>query len=173
MSSGNPNIIEDTLGKQTGPVSEIGKLKISVNPIKHFKKGSSMNQLGTSRVTKLMESAGIDFSKAGDAIEKRNLFIIWLKGKTTQELTEIARLDGIIEILETDMTMRVMKKLEKGVALTDADVRLIRLLKDCIASVNEMKFGKKNININASYDDIRKLMFGEEKSENTTKSGLK
>ncbi len=167
QKSGNPNVLEDTFGKKTGPRTEIGKLKSSVNAIKYFGAGRKVVKSKPSPVVRMMEDAGVDFSKANDAIEKRNLFEIFIKSKSTAELTEIQRLDGIIQVLDTDMSMRVMKKLEKGFALNDADMRLIRLLKDCVSTSHELKFGKKkiNLNLNDDYNDIRKMMFGEQKND--------
>ena len=164
-SSGNPNVVEDTLGKQTGPKSEIGKMKASLNAVKHHGAGRAIIKSKPSPIIKQMEEAGVDFSKAADAIEKRNLFEIFVKSKSTEELTEIQKLDGVIQVLDTDMSMRVMKKLEKGVALNEADVRLIRLLKDCLSTSHELKFGKKSTVLKAGYDDLRKLMFGDENGE--------
>lgn len=161
-SSGNPNVIEDTFGKQTGPRTQIGKLKTSVNAIKHYGAGRKVMKNKPSPVRVMMEEAGVDFSKAGNAIEKRNLFEIFIKSKSTEELTEIQRLDGVIQVLDTDMSLRVMGKLEKGVPLNEADVRLVRLLKDCLSTSHELKFGKKSTVLKANYDDLRKLMFGDE-----------
>ena len=158
-SSGNPNVVEDTFGKKTGPKSDMGKLRASLNSTKRTGAGRAIIKSKPSKVRIMMEEAGVDFSKAGDAIEKRNLFEIFIKSKSTEELTEIQRLDSVIQVLDTDMAMRVMKKLEKGVGLSEADIKLIRLLKDCLSTSHELKFGKKKVNLHADYDDLRKLMF--------------
>ena len=160
-SSGNPNVIEDTKGKQTGPKSEMGKLKNSVSAIKHFGAGVTLNQHGDSRITKLMKEAGVDFSKVEQAIEKRNIFTIFIKSKSAEELTEIQKLDTVIQILESDIAVRAMGKLEKGIILSDEDGRIIKLLKETLESSHRMKFGTKHVNINGDFDDIRELMFGE------------
>ncbi len=165
-SSGNPNVIEDTKGKQTGPKSEMGKLKNSVSAIKHFGKGVSLNQHGDSRITKLMKEAGVDFSKVEQAIEKRNLFTIFIKSKSTEELTEIQKLDTVIQILESDVAVRTMSKLEKGIALSDEDVRVIKLLKETLESSHKLKFGDKHLHAHVGYDDIRKMMFDDNTRSN-------
>ena len=59
------------------------------------------------------------------------------------------------------MSIRVMGKLEKGIPLDEEDVKLIRLLKDCLSTSHELKFGKKQLNLHASYDDIRQMMFND------------
>ncbi len=168
--SGNPNIIEDTKGKKIGPTSEIGKLKCSLNAIKHHGAGRKIQKSKPPPVERMMREAGVDFSKAAEAIEKRNLFEIFIKSKSTAELTEIQSLDGIIQVLDTDMSLRVMDKLEKGLPLNDFDMKLIRLLKDCLSTSHELKFGKKKVNLNTDLDDIRKLMFGDNKFKSETKN---
>ena len=155
---GNPDIMEISK-KSTGPTSEMGKLKSSMNSMKHKKQGTYLNQLGDSRITKMMKEAGVDFSKLDSALKQKNIFMIWLKSKSTEELTEINRLDQIIQLLDSDMSMRVMRKLEKGLPLDDDDVKLIRLLKDCLSTSHELKFGTKRVNIHGDFDDIRKMMF--------------
>ncbi len=157
--SGNPNILEDIEGKRTGPKTEIGKLKTSLNSVKHTGTASTLNQHGDSKITQMMKKAGVDFSKVEDAIEKRNLFTIFIKSKSTEELTEIQRLDTVIQILESDIAVRAMKKLEEGVPLSDEDVRIIKLLKETLEASHKLKFGDKHLHAHIGYDDIRKMMF--------------
>ena len=125
----NPNILEDTKGKQTGPKTEIGKLKCSLNQETH---GGWRDQHGDGTITKMMKEAGVDFSVPDKAKKERNLFEIWLKSKSVYELTEIQRLDKLIQLVDMDMTVRVMEKITMGVALDDDDIKLIRLLKDSL-----------------------------------------
>ncbi len=157
--SGNPNILADLEGKRTGPKTEIGKLKTSLNAVKHSGTASTLNQHGDSQITTMMKEAGVDFSKVEDAIEKRNLFTIFIKSKSTEELTEIQRLDTIIQILESDIAVRTMKKLEDGTPLDDEDVRIIKLLKETLETSHKLKFGDKHLHAHVGYDDIRKMMF--------------
>ncbi len=158
-TSGNPNVVEDTKDKQTGPKTEIGKLKCSLNPIKHTGNASQLNQHNDSKITQMMKKAGVDFSKVEDAIEKRNLFTIFIKSKSTEELTEIQRLDTVIQILESDIAVRAMKKLEEGNPLSDEDVRIIKLLKETLEASHKLKFGDKHLHAHVGYDDIRQMMF--------------
>ena len=161
-TSGNPNVVEDTKGKQTGPKTEIGKLKCSVAAVKHTGTASQLNNNGDSKLTTMMKEAGVDFSKVESAIEKRNLFTIFIKSKSTEELTKIQKLDTVIQILESDIAVRTMKKLEEGIPLSDEDVRIIKLLKETLETSHKLKFGTKQVNIHGDFDDIRKLMFGED-----------
>lgn len=150
---GNPNILEISK-KSTGPTSDIGKLKVSMNSVK---------SCGDSKVLdKILKEAGITFKKASEAISLKKLFISWFKSLSGKELTEIDKLDEVITILEADTANRVMGKIAKGIPLDEDDVKLIRLLKDCLSTSHELKFGKKQVNIHGDFDDIRKLMFGED-----------
>lgn len=147
---GNPNILEISK-KSTGPTSEIGKLKVSMNAVKSG---------GDSKVLdKILKEAGITFKKASEAISLKKLFISWFKSLSGKELTEIDKLDEVITILEADTANRVMGKIAKGIPLDEDDVKLIRLLKDCLSTSHELKFGKKQLNVHASYNDIRQMMF--------------
>ncbi len=157
--SGNPNILEDTKDKKTGPTSEIGKLKCSVNAVKYLGNAKQLNQHGDSKITQMMKKAGVNFSKVEDAIEKRNLFTIFIKSKSVDELTEIQRLDTVIQILESDIAVRAMKKLEEGIPLSDEDVRIIKLLKETLEASHKLKYGDKHLHAHVGYDDIRKMMF--------------
>ena len=156
---GNPNIREISK-KSTGPKTDLGKLKCAVGIRKHRNpKMMRIDQKGETQITRMMKKAKIKFSVLGKAIEARNMFEIWVRGKTMKELTEIQRMDSIIQILDTDMSQRVMEKLEMGISLEEDDIKLIRLLKETLESNHKMKFGEKRLNVNADYKDIRDLMF--------------
>ena len=149
--SGNPNVIDDTKNKQTGPKTEIGKVKNSLNAVRS---GATSKLLDEA-----IELVGIKFKKASEALAVKTVFAAWWKSKSGEDLTEIAKLDQVIQILDSDMSIRAMGKLEKGIPLDEDDIKLIRLLKDCLSTSHELKFGKKNLNVHANYDDIRKMMF--------------
>lgn len=154
---GNPNIREISK-KSTGPKTEMGKLKVSMNAAKTLDQAKGLD--------KAIEETGIKFKKTGEAVALKKMFLSWFKTKSGKELTEIEKLEEVITILEADSTARVMRKLEKGLPLDSSDLKEIRLLKECLTASHELKFGKKNINLSASYNDIREMMFGE-KNDNT------
>ncbi len=149
--SGNPNIIQDLEGKRTGPKTETGKLKTAMRGLQ--------NGARSKKLDKVLEELGFKFKKTSEAITLKKSFITWWKSKTGKELSAIDKLEEVITLLEADTSVRVMKKLEKGIPLDEDDVKIIRLLKDCLSTVHELKFGKKQLNVHASYDDIRKMMF--------------
>lgn len=150
---GNPNM---KYLDGTGAKTETGKMMVEVGT-RAIKKSNGWTD--ASRVKKLMKEAGVDFSVMEKAIEQRNLFEIWLRGFNTKELNEIERIDSLIQILETDVSNRVMEKLTMGVPLEEEDMKLIRLLKDTLVDSHKMKFGERHVNISADYKDIREMMF--------------
>ncbi|HEC64116.1 MAG TPA: hypothetical protein ENI23_02345 [bacterium] len=156
--SGNPNIIEDTKGKKTGPKTTWGKLRVSMNPSKTLDQSKELD--------KAIEETGIKFDKVSSAIALKQMFLAWLKSKTGKELTEIERLDEVISLLESDVATRAMSKLEEGIPLSDKDIKTMKLLKEALEASHKMKYGTKQFNVNADYQDIRALMFGD-KSDNT------
>ncbi len=158
MGSGNPNIIEDTKGKQTGPKTELGKLKSSMNLTRKYS-GAALQISKNDKVINMMKDIGIKFANIKEAVELKDMFVAWFNSRTTKEITEINMLEQVNRILESEMSSRVMWKLRDGLPLTDEDMKLIRLLKDCLESAHHLKFGTKNLNVHASYDDIRKMMF--------------
>jgi len=157
-NSGNPNI-RDAYMKSTGPTTEMGKFRASLNSSKELTKYTNINQMGDSLVCKMMKEAGVDFSIPKKALELRNLFVIWARYYNGKELSEIQQIDQLIQIIDTDMSQRVMEKLNMGIALDDGDLKLMRLLKETLESSHRMKFGEKKVNINVGYNDIRKMMF--------------
>ncbi len=152
--SGNPNIIEDTKGKQTGPKTPGGKLRCALN---------YSTSLATSKeIDKAMVELGIKFETAEKALTLKEEFKQWFLSKTGKQLTEIAKLEEIINFYETDTAMRVVKKLKDGVPLDDSDLKALKQHKEALEALHKLKFGTKQVNIHGDFDDIRKLMFGED-----------
>lgn len=156
---GNPNIRNI---RKTGPTTEIGKLKNAVSstkyPIGHPKR-KQIDRYGDGHITKIMKESGVDFSIPEKALADRNLFEIWLQSYKKKNLTEIQQMDKILQLLDMDMTGRVMEKLTQGIPLEKRDMDLIRLLKECLAENHKMKYGETKVNIHGDFDDIRKMMF--------------
>ena len=151
VSSGNPNILKDLEGKRTGPKSSGAKARVSMNASKYLDQSKKLD--------KAMVELGIKFEKAGEALTIKKAFKEWFLSKTGKELTEIDRLSEIINILETDVAVRTMGKLDKGLPLDSEDVKLIKLLKDTLETSHRLKFGDKHFHAHASYKDIREMMF--------------
>ena len=149
--SGNPNVIEDTKGKQTGPKTPGGKLKCSMNPSKSLAQSKEIDEA--------LEELGIKFKKTSEALSLKKVFREWFLAKTGKELTEIDKLGELINILEADTAVRTMDKLERGIPLDDSDLKLIKLLKETLEASHKLKFGDKHLHAHVGYDDIRKMMF--------------
>lgn len=158
INSGNPNIIEDTKNK-TGPTSEAGKFRASLNAIKHIERAYGKRSVRMQELNEVMKDMGLEYPKVEEALSLKKQFISWIKSKTGEELSEIQKLETIIDLLDSDMSMRVMHKLKEGIPLYDEDLKLIRLLKETLETTHRMKFGDKHIHAHLSYDDIRKAMF--------------
>lgn len=149
--SGNPNIKKDTKGKSTGPKTPGGKLKCSMNSAK----GLSQSK----EIDKALLELGIKFKTTSEALTLKKLFKDWFISKTGKDLTEIDRLGELINVLESDIAVRTMKKLEDGIPLSDEDGRIIKLLKESLEASHKLKFGDKHLHAHVGYDDIRKMMF--------------
>ena len=152
--SGNPNILEDTKGKQTGPNTPGGKLRCTLN---------SSTSLATSKeIDKAMKELGIKFKSAEKALTLKEEFKQWFLSKTGKQLTEIAKLEEIINFYETDTSMRVVQKLRDGVPLDDSDLKALKQHKEALESLHKLKFGDKHLHAHVGYDDIRQMMFDED-----------
>ena len=156
---GNPNI-EEAYNKSTGPKTDIGKLKCSAGRIKKFTMNTHLTK--GSQLWELMEKVKLKYAVMSDALDAMDLFISWLNSRSTKEVTEIHKLEKIIQILNGEMAKRVMWKLEGEQPLGDDDLKVIKLLKECITDVHQLKFGTKSLHVTASYDDIRQMMFNED-----------
>ena len=148
---GNPDIVNTP---NTGPKTKIGKLVVSSNPLKY---GQSVNSKSV-----VAQASGWDESNVSQSIRNYHSFVRWALGrkKPSNELNEIVKLEGLIEVMEVNLS-RVLEKLELGENLTDKDRKDMFLLKDTLVDLHEIKHGKKQLNITASYKDIRDRMFEE------------
>ncbi len=149
----NPNIVEDTKGTDKSQKTEFGKLKSSMN-------------VNSSAVDKLINDSGIEFDHAKQALEKRNLFEIFLRSYDSKSLDYIQKADSAIRALDVDLARRTMTKIEKGKELNSKDIAVFRAFIDALAIVHKMRYGEKKLNVNASYNDIREMMMGKPKNVN-------
>lgn len=143
-----------------GTKTVIGKLVNSISPLKN-RQSSQANINPNSAGAKI-----VGFDNAPDKI-KRSLenyysFVSWAlnRPKPTKELSEIAKLEGMMAILESNLN-NAIERLGEGQQLTDKDRKDMFLMKDTLVAIHEMKYGKKQLNINTDLKDIRDLMFEE------------
>lgn len=152
---GNPNIGEISKKTSTGPKSEEGKLRIQAS----HNRGKELEN---------------KFKKAGLSMEAYKLFSFFVRSHQTKGLQEITRLEDVIGVLETDFSMRALSKIEQGLPLDPDDIKQIKLLKESLVDLHKMKYGEKRLNVNASYQDIQNMMFGEDPGqENPEGKGYK
>lgn len=156
---GNPNIANTP---NPGPTTPVGKLVNSINKFKNKPVGTQAIINPDSMAAKV-----VDFDKSTPEATKKSLeayhnFVDWaLKRKhPTRDLTEIAKLEGLMSMMEANLA-RALERLGKGEALSDKDRKDMFLMKDTLKDIHEMKYGRKQVNLNTSYKDIRDAMFEE------------
>lgn len=154
---GNPNIANTP---NTGPTSPVGKLVNSINKYKNKPVGNQAVINPDSIAAKV-----VDFDKSTPEATKKSLeayhnFVNWALNRKspTKELNEIAKLEGLMSMMEANLN-KALERLAEGQALTDKDRKDMFLMKDTLKDIHEMKYGRKQINLNTSYKDIRDAMF--------------
>jgi hypothetical protein len=135
-----------------------GNMKASQNRYIH---GGYVDKAKDSQITKMLKDCGVDFSIPEKAMEARRLFKLWLDKYSPKQISELERLDRLIELLDVDMAQRVMEKISMGVSLDRDDVRAIRLLKDTLEATHKLKHGEKHVNLYADLDDMRRMALEE------------
>jgi len=156
----NPNIVEDTRGKHTGPKTALGKFRSNLNKIKS---GSVLVNNKNSKTRKTFEKFGVKFSTAQKAIEDMQVFKDLYDSLGANKITELESMYDLINILKTDLATRAIDKVASGIPLDEDDIKQMKLLKETLESTHKMKYGTKHINLNLNKDikDIRQQMFDE------------
>ena len=161
---GNPNIGEISKEKSTGPKTPVGKLISSVARFKNKPPRSAfLSEISPdSMAAKVVNFDNSTPEALKKSIEAYHNFVNWaLQRKSpTKDLSEITKLEGMLHILEAQIS-KALGRLAEGKELTDKDRKDLFLMKDTLVSISEMKYGKKQLNVTASYKDIRDLMFEE------------
>jgi len=168
MANPNPVINKNMNIKNTpnpGPTSKIGKLVSSINKFKnqppHDASNTQINPDSmAAQLVKFDDSTPEALKKS---VEAYHNFVNWAlnRDSPTKELSEIAKLEGMLTIMEAQLS-KALERLAKGKETTDKDRKDLFLMKDTLVSIHEMKYGKKQLNVNTSYKDFRDLMFDEE-----------
>jgi len=172
----NPNIKYE---RKTGATSHFGKLRVSLNPLKPLR--SELNRAlplenreeRANHVAKMMDIGSLDpeaqeylKKMEGSAVHRYNLFLIWLKSQTGQTLKEIIELENLFTIFKDRLFVDQLKKAADGEPLTKTDMQKMQMLAEVIEKLHTMKHGKKNVNVNVGYKDVRDMMFGEQGETN-------
>ncbi len=156
---GNPNIANTP---NPGPTTPVGKLVNSINKYKNKPVGMQAVINPDSMAAKV-----VDFDKSTPEATKRSLeayhnFVDWALNRRnpTRELTEIAKLEGLMSMMEANLA-KALERLGKGEALSDKDRKDMFLMKDTLKDIHEMKYGRKQVNVNADLKDIVDIMLEE------------
>ena len=114
-----------------------------------------------------MAAKVVDFDKSTPEATKKSLeayhnFVNWALNRKspTKELNEIAKLEGLMSMMEANLN-KALERLAEGQALTDKDRKDMFLMKDTLKDIHEMKYGRKQVNVNADLKDIVDLMLEE------------
>lgn len=149
-NQGNPNIAEEGK-KSTPPKTKIGKLRNSLHALKYVNGAGQINPNS-------MAAKAVGFDGSKEKLKAYYDFVCFVLGTPLKTLTEIERMEGLLAIMEKNL-VEILQKQAEGKPLTDKDRKDMFLVKDTLAELHEMKYGKKQINVNADLKDIRDAMF--------------
>ena len=132
---GNPNI-KDIV--KTGPTTELGKFKVSLNALKH------------GRRTEIPK----------EALEVYN----WYKSLDRNELNEILELKNVSFIMKQLLLPVILQKIMNSESLNKKELDTLRLWKETIVDLHKLKYGdKKVIEHQVTVADIRRQMMSDKK----------
>ena len=149
MEEGRNEKGQFTEGNQNGSNTKIGRLKQSL---------SGVSPITVNVNPKSMAARAVGFDGTAEKLQAYHNFVSFVMGHSMKSLSEIERMEGLLAIMEANLS-EIIKKQEEGESLTDKDRKDMFLVKDTLTQLHEMKYGKKNININADLKDIRDAMF--------------
>lgn len=171
---------------RSGEVLEWGERHASVKKVEHArklakgrkKKVSVKREVALSnlkvyekeaKLSKSLPVAGTLFSQMpeefklrGDRLKVYRLFCNWVSQFSERELDEVAHLENLRGVLESDVANRTVDKLKAGEVLDEGDRKMLLLMKDLLVDMHKIKFGEKKVNVSVGYKDIRELMRGKE-----------
>ena len=144
MANPNPIIhINKNLANEikTGPTSEIGKFRTSLNAVRGNKSNKAMDI----------------------PVEIRDLYN-WAKQFDTKELNELLEMKNIYFVLQNAQLPELVKKAQNNEPLSKKDIDALRLMADINVNSHKMKYGdKKVIDHHVTVDDIRNQMRSDKK----------
>ena len=144
MGKGNPNPIIHLNPNiktipRTGPTSEIGKFRTSLNAVRG-NKSNKYNSIST-KMRKLYE---------------------FFKQYNTEEINHLMQFKKLIQIFEEISFPAMVERMEKGQVPNKREMDMLRLLKESYVDVHKLEFGdKKVIEHQVSVHDLRKQMFSD------------
>ena len=144
-----------------------GIVKISKDPYNIIKKELTVKKImgggafhkdtyfpKNTNIGRLLKAYGVDDPR--ERVSIYNTLAALLREYNNGEISEINKLENLMLILEPKVTDILNKKLGK---MSENEIKVLRLIKDIMVDLHKIKHGEKRINLNASYDNIRKKMF--------------
>ena len=169
---GNPNMSK--VGKishhNTGPASELGKLKVSLNSVKYpsvikldnglIKKNPKSKRKGLSKVEKILVKNNID-PQDPNYLKYFDSFTLWLKTHNVKELKEEFVLMAMTQDMLSEHSIRTQERIESGNRpMTDGERNTAKLIKDFLTESHKMKYGSKfTFEKKIDMKDIRRALF--------------
>ena len=142
MANSNPRIhINENLANEikTGPTSEIGKFRTSLNAVRGNKTNKYNNIPPKIR-------------------ELYNFF----KQYNSEEINHLMQFKKLIQLFEEISFPAMVERMEKGQVPNKREMDMLRLLKESYVDVHKLEFGdKKVIEHQVSVHDLRKQMFSD------------
>jgi len=181
MAKGNPNpIIHPNMNiknePKPGPISKYGKIRASLN---HTKPVNELtNQVGgDSEIVKMMKDGEVHTeakqllkelmkNSPHSATHRYNLFVIWLRSMTGKDLKSVVEMENLFSFVKDRFAFEQLKKIENNEQLNRLDIEKVKVLAEILEKIHNIKYGKKQVNVNVGYDNIREYM-GFDDNDNT------
>lgn len=137
---------------QTGPKTEMGKLKVSQNAKKHS--GRALQRSKDSLLMQQMTQAG-----AAGQLGNYNAFVVWLRSYKSKDLQEILELENLHHLLKGDLVVAFMSRTNKDEEFSKSDLQKFKLLKDILIALLKIRNGGK-VDTKIKYKSIQDLILG-------------
>ena len=150
----DPNMGDVAKKFATGAKTPIGKLKQTASRIKPY----TTNISPESMPAKAVNFDNSTPEKTRKSLEAYHNFVSWVNNMPKRGLDEIAKLEGLLAIMEANLAKSI-EKLGEGKQLDDKDRKNMFLMKDTLVELSKIKYGEQHVNITADLKDIRDMMF--------------
>ena len=137
---GNPNIGEIAKELSTGPKTELGKFRASLNALRGYPSNPYADKIPP---------------------EIRELYE-WIKGYDTKQLNELLELKNMYSVLKDASVPTLLQKVINNEQLSKKDLDTFRLAMEMLVNSHKLRFGDKHIvEHKISVEDIRKQMMSD------------
>ena len=150
----DPNMGDVAKEFATGPKTEIGKLKNAA----HLVTSAYKNINPDSMIGQVVKYDNSTPEKTKKSLEAYHNFVSWVNNMSKRGLDEIAKLEGLISMMEINLA-KAIEKLGEGKSLDDKDRKNMFFMRDTLVEISKIKYGEKHFNVTAELKDIRDMMF--------------